>query len=194
MEYIDLMGSCKPYLLVGVKNNLGAETRVSYASSTKFYVQDRAAGTPWVTKLAFPVYVVERAEVFDFIGRNQLVTTYRYRHGYFDGIEREFRGFAFVEQRDAQSFGDSPALFTDATDSEVDALNLPPVVTRTWFHTGAWPNEQTIIRHMAHEYFSARTQGPLLPDTILPIDIYLVSGVRVADSLTPEEQREAIRS
>ena len=103
MKYIDMTGGQKAHLLTVVKNNLGAETRIRYASSTKFYVQDRDAGTPWVTRLAFPVYVVERLEVFDFIGRTRLVTTYNYRHGYFDGSEREFRGFGYVEQTGRQN-------------------------------------------------------------------------------------------
>ena len=49
---------------------------------------------PWVTKLPFPVHVVERIETDDQFSRHRLVSTYRYRHGYFDGVEREFRGFA----------------------------------------------------------------------------------------------------
>ncbi len=207
MQYVDLMGNVKPHLLIGSKNNLGAETRVRYASSTKFYIQDREAGTPWVSKLAFPVYVTERVEVFDYVGRTRLVTTYRYRHGYFDGVEREFRGFGYVEQTDAESFGDSGSLFTEDTDTEADALHVPPVVTKTWFHTGAWPDEETIIHHMARDYFGAPSGidpqfeqkwkaflATLLPDTILPTDIFQADGTRVSYALTGEEQREAIRA
>jgi hypothetical protein len=51
MRYIDLMGGQKPHLLVGVTNNLGAETVIQYAPSTKFYVADKLASTPWVTRL-----------------------------------------------------------------------------------------------------------------------------------------------
>ena len=59
------MGGQKPHLLVGVSNNLGAETRVTYAPSTKFYLADKIAGQPWITRLPFPVQVVERVETFD---------------------------------------------------------------------------------------------------------------------------------
>lgn len=199
MEYIDLMGSEKPHLLISVKNNLGVETRVRYASSTKFYVQDRDAGTPWITKLPFPVYVVERAESFDYIGRTRLVTTYRYRHGCFDGVEREFRGFGYVEQGDAETFGDSASIFTEDTDNEADALHIPPSVTKTWFHTGAWPNESSIIHHMAHEYFSSADDGTLLPDTILPTDVFIPDpahpeGTRIPYFFSGEERREAVRA
>ena len=96
MRYIDLMGGQKPHLLIKTVNNLGAETVVQYAPSTKFYLQDKLAGQPWITKLPFPVHVVERVETYDRISRNRFVTRSAYHHGYFDGVEREFRGFGMV--------------------------------------------------------------------------------------------------
>src|SRR4029453_11091170 len=85
-------------------NNLGAETVVQYAPSTKFYLQDKRDGTPWITRLPFPVHVVERVETYDRISRNRFVSRYQYHHGYFDGVEREFRGFGMVEQLDTEEF------------------------------------------------------------------------------------------
>jgi hypothetical protein len=41
MRYIDLMGGQKPHLMTSVVNNLGAETKLQYAASTQFYLQDR---------------------------------------------------------------------------------------------------------------------------------------------------------
>src|SRR5262249_2361351 len=35
LRYIDLMGGTKPHLLIRVTNNLGAETKIQYAPSTK---------------------------------------------------------------------------------------------------------------------------------------------------------------
>ena len=46
--YVDLMGGVKPHLLVNARNNLGAETRMTYAPSTQFYLADERAGHPWV--------------------------------------------------------------------------------------------------------------------------------------------------
>src|SRR5262249_8417393 len=65
LQYLDLMGNQKPHLLVGVENNLGARTRIEYASSTRFYLKDQLAGRPWITRLPFSVHVVERTETFD---------------------------------------------------------------------------------------------------------------------------------
>jgi hypothetical protein len=102
MRYVDLMGGQKPHLLIKTVNNLGAETIVQYAPSTKFYLQDKRDGKPWITRLPFPVHVVERVETHDHISRNRFVTRYAYHHGYFDGEEREFRGFGMVEQWDTE--------------------------------------------------------------------------------------------
>ena len=139
MRYVDLMGGQKPHLLVKTVNNLGAETRVQYAPSTKFYLQDKRDGKPWITRLPFPVHVVERVETYDHISRNRFVTRYAYHHGYFDGEEREFRGFGMVEQWDTEEFA---ALTGDGTlpaATNVDAAShVPPVLTKTWFHTGVY--------------------------------------------------------
>ena len=53
------------------------------------------AGT-FLTRLPFPVHVVERVETDDYVSRNRFVTRYAYHHGHFDGEEREFRGFGMV--------------------------------------------------------------------------------------------------
>ena len=72
LRYVDLMGGQKPHLLVTTRNNLGAETEVEYAPSTKFYLRT-SAGTPWITRLPFPVHVVERVTVDDRWRGNQLL-------------------------------------------------------------------------------------------------------------------------
>lgn len=196
MRYLDLMGGRKPHLLVRVANNLGAETHVQYTASTVFYQRDREAGKPWITRLPFPVHVVERVEVLDRLSRNRFVTRYAYHHGYFDGEEREFRGFGMVEQRDTEEFsvfsGGALAANSDA------ASHLPPVLTRSWFHTGAFLENEAVSNYFAGlldgrdrgEYYrepalrdnDEQARKRLLPDTVLPA------------SLGIEEAREACRT
>ena len=99
---------------------------------------DADAGRPWVTRLPFPVQVVERIETIDWIGRSRLVTRYAYHHGYFDAYEREFRGFGMVEQWDTEEFR-ADTVFDDGDFVNWDQQSWsPPVLTRTWFHTGAF--------------------------------------------------------
>ena len=201
MRYVDLMGGQKPHLLVKTVNNLGAETRVHYAPSTKFYLQDRLDGKPWITRLPFPVHVVERVENFDHISRNRFVTRYAYHHGYFDGEEREFRGFGMVEQWDTEqlaALSNSDAFpVGDNTDA---SSHVPPVHTKTWFHTGIYLGRDRVSNFFAGlldtrdvgEYYPRSRSGDaaadtaakalLLDDTVLPAE------------LTLDEEREACRA
>lgn len=59
---------------------------------------------PWKTTLPMPVLVVGKVEVHDLISKGKLVTEYAYHHGYWDGVEREFRGFGRVDQKDTETF------------------------------------------------------------------------------------------
>ena len=105
--FLDFTGGIKPYLLNEMDNHLGAITRVAYASSTQFYLEDeQRPETRWKTSLPFPVQVVARVEVIDAVSGGKLTSEYRYHHGYWDGAEREFRGFGRVDQRDTEVFED----------------------------------------------------------------------------------------
>jgi RHS repeat-associated protein len=208
MRYIDLMGGQKPHLLVRVANNLGAETHVRYAPSTKFYIADELAGTPWLTRIPFQVHVVERVETYDYISRNRFVTRYAYHHGYYDGLEREFRGFGRVDQWDTEEFAalSASSNFPQATNEDT-ASNVPPVLTKTWFHTGAFFSEVGISRHMQREYYrerdpsraiagltDAQVEAMVLEDTVLPTTILLRDRSRIPYELSTEELREACRA
>jgi RHS repeat-associated protein len=191
LRYLDLMGGRKPHLLNRVRNNLGAETHIRYAPSTAFYAADAAAGHPWVTPLPFVVHVVDRVETVDGVGRNRLVSRYSYHHGYFDGPEREFRGFGRVDQTDTESIG-ALAEASGAEASNVDtASHLPPVLTRTWFHTGAFLAGQRISRQFEHEY---HRDGLRLPDTVLPGTVRRAGRPPLPWALSDGEARQACRA
>jgi RHS repeat-associated protein len=201
MRYLDLMGGQKPHLMLRSTNNLGAETQVQYASSTKFYLADKLSGKPWITRLPFPVHVVERVETHDHISRNRFVTRYAYHHGYFDGVEREFRGFGMVEQWDTEEFAalaaDPLALIGGEGATNIDATShVPPVHTKTWFHTGTYVGRDHVSDFYAGllngqdrgEYYrepglsDEEARALLLEDTILP------------DGLSTDQEREACRA
>ena len=208
MRYIALMEE-KPYLLVRVKNNLGAQTVVQYAPSTKFYLQDKLDGEPWLTRLPFPVHVVERVETYDLISRNRFVTRYAYHHGYFDGNEREFRGFGMVEQWDTEEIGALKAggMLPDDASNIDESSYVPPAYTKTWFHTGAYIEGERISRHFEDEYYregdesqgvsgrsTQQLEAMLLPDTELPATLKWKDGSSIPWELTAEEIREACRA
>ncbi|MFB7125421.1 SpvB/TcaC N-terminal domain-containing protein [Kitasatospora sp. NPDC056273] len=181
VEYLDLsrgtdtglpdgdprLAGWKPHLLCEARNNFGARTRVEYAPSTRYYLADRASADPadhWVTSLPFPVPVVALHRITDAVSAADHTCGYSYRHGYFDGVEREFRGFGMVETRDAETFA--------APGGELD---VPPVRTRRWFHTGAYSDVLT-----------GRWNGDTAADPLPPVTFDGVTG--------GEEYRQALRA
>lgn len=183
MRYIDIMGGQKPYLLNYTTNNMGAETHMEYAASTKFYLKDKEDGKPWITKLPFPVHVLERMETKDEISGNAFVARYAYHHGYFDGEEREFRGFGMVEQWDTEDFAGlyQEKEFSPPGNNWSETTDIPPVYTKSWFHTGAYRIHDKISQNYKNEYYQGDPDAVFLEDTLLP------------EGLTIQEEREACR-
>jgi RHS repeat-associated protein len=128
------LGSAKPYLLDRIDNHRGAVTRLRYRPSTHHYLADEELPqTRWRTPMPFPVQVVDGVEVMDQISGSKATTEYHYHHGYWDGAEREFRGFGRVDQLDTESFeGETMAGLPAA----------PPTLTKSWFHLGPVGDEQ----------------------------------------------------
>ncbi|MBS1942088.1 MAG: hypothetical protein JST38_14555, partial [Bacteroidetes bacterium] len=180
VAYLDLTGGTKPYVMVGMRNNLGARTRVQYGSSVAHYLRDTygphpqplsqgEGGNPasgfvgyagkWKTTLPFPVQVVDRVEVIDAISKGKLTTRYFYHHGYWDGGEREFRGFGRVDQFDTETFdrynSDDLILDADLTGVTVEHY-APPVLAKNWFHLGPVGAEKGDWKEVdfANEYWS----------------------------------------
>ncbi len=140
-KFLDLTGGVKPYVLSQMDNHLGAVTKVAYAPSTRFYLADRERPeTHWRAPLPFPVQVVARVEAIDLISHSKLTTEYRYHQGYWDGIEREFRGFGYVEQLDTEIFIDYQATGLHGDTQPFSSVETkyfsPPTLTKTWFHQG----------------------------------------------------------
>jgi RHS repeat-associated protein len=184
LRYIDLTRGQKPFLLRTVKNSFGTEKTITYAPSTKFYVQDLEEEKPWLTRLPFPVHVVEQIETTDAVSATSYTSSYSYHHGYYDGIEREFRGFACVEATDADLVPSASGIggFSSTPGIRGEEFDLPPVLTRTWFHTGAFFGWGDIAAHLQLDYWSLDPAAPQLAPTVMPT------------GLSPEGLREAARA
>jgi RHS repeat-associated protein len=124
-RYLDLAVDGRARQLRAVVNNLGARTEITYDSSARLALAARRAGSPWRTTPPNPVSVVSRVEVTDLVAETRTVTRYRYRDGYHDPTEREFRGFGQVETLDAETLT-----------SGGNTLDLPATRTVEWYLTG----------------------------------------------------------
>ena len=103
--------------LTRIENGIGRVLRMEYAPSTRFALDDAAAGHAWTNPMPFAVTVVARVLTDDSLGHTY-ETQFRYHEGYYDAAEKQFRGFASAEQ------------------IETGDLEAPTLITRSEFDTG----------------------------------------------------------
>ncbi|TVT79434.1 SpvB/TcaC N-terminal domain-containing protein [Pseudomonas sp. H3(2019)] len=121
----------KPYLVSGTCNNMGASSSVSYRSSAQEWLDEKqeqhnAGVENPISQLPFAMHLVSQQTQLDEITGNRLTQGFKYRGGYYDRFEREFRGFRLLMQND-----------TEATPAERAAAGFTaPILSKTWFHTG----------------------------------------------------------
>lgn len=199
LKYIDLMNSRKPHIMVKYVNNLGKEVSLEYTPSTKFYIEDKQAGKPWVTKLHFPVHCVSKTTTEDKISGYKFVSEYKYHHGYYDHPEKEFRGFGMMEQIDAETF--EHWVKSGATNITDAKLHQEPVVSKTWHHTGAFLQKDKILNQFAKDYWYEEMQRQGFPAThhevALPAARLITApGIdpTIIDHLSAQEWQEALRA
>ena len=147
----------KPYLLTGINNNMGAATRLQYRSSVQFWLDAKQQAAQnaqtLASRLPFPIQTLSEVKTTDEISGNVLVQKYRYYHGLYDGLEREFRGFGLVEAEDTD-------LGAQGTDTA--GAHTPPILTRSWYHTGLLGMESALPGQPWNGDTSAYTLGSTL--------------------------------
>ena len=145
----------RPYLLTGCNNNMGYSATLHYCSSAQSWLDEKrqllmARKRP-VCRLPFPQMVLDWLRQDDEITGNYLMQYHKYFEGYYDGIEREFRGFGQVCQIDSEL---QPG-------KAEEGQTAPSRVTR-WFHTGR--NIDIVLRNVCE-----------LDDKITPLGRTLVT-------------------
>ncbi len=120
--------------LTTIDNGYGRITEIQYRSSTEYYLDSVSVNHPWEQTLPIPVSVVSKTitsinldlDGYPDEGPNgdQYITDFVYRNGYYDPIEKQFRGFSFVKK-------------IDRGDERFGGNLAPTLITRHGFHTGA---------------------------------------------------------
>ena len=125
----DFVAGHKPYLLCATDNNMGTSGEVVYRSSAQEWLDEKAQlpdPSQANAEMPFPIHVVSEQHQLDQITGNHLAQFFSYRHAYYDGAEREFRGFGLLLQTDTE---------TSSASAEGQGFTAP-VLSKTWFHTG----------------------------------------------------------
>jgi RHS repeat-associated protein len=155
LHYLDLRKDATPGLLTRIDNGMGMVMEMAYQASTDFLLQDKNRGEPWTTPLPNPVPVVVEAvtrDSFHLVGlaEQQVRTTFTYHNGYFDGHEREFRGFARVTET---AHGDN---------------NHPTAVSEYGIHVGRnleTGEDEEVLKGKTHSQWTRDTAGTLYAST-----------------------------
>ena len=148
----------KPHLLRRIRGGYGSSSHIRYKPSTSYFLEDRAEGIEWLTRLRSPIHLVRSIRHYDEVASTSRETSYRYRHGFYCEREREFRGFAHVRQLDTEELDPSGV-------GGAPPGPRPPVEKVSWFHTGAWRERGQFEEGLRSEYFSLDGAAQLLPDT-----------------------------
>lgn len=127
--------SAKPYLLNGVNNNLGASHSLCYRSSAQSWLDEKAERPQAVPALPFAMQLLVQTITLDEITGNQLSQTCRYYQGVYDGQEREFRGFGYVETEDSND---------DALPVGDDTPLAATLLSKSWYHCGREADERSL--------------------------------------------------
>lgn len=118
-SYLELFPE-RPNLLSQITNNLGKVTKVTYDSSVRERLRSERDGTPWSYKLPHPATLVVQQEVYDGLNNVSDVLTYNYQSGYYDGQEKQFRGYEVTvtttEANEFQSSGFDRSTFNVGID------------------------------------------------------------------------------
>jgi RHS repeat-associated protein len=146
---LDFTGGNPPHLMIALDNGMGGTTSFRYAASTRFMLEDRAAGKPWPEPLPFPVQVLVETTTDNPFSANLLRTRMAYHDGYYDREQRKFRGFGYTETW---------------VDEIADGLPATPATyTRAWYQTGAYKDQDAFYARYRSEFYSGDPEELILP-------------------------------
>ncbi|HWA72744.1 MAG TPA: toxin TcdB middle/N-terminal domain-containing protein [Polyangiaceae bacterium] len=98
VSYLELF-RVRPNLLRRITTGAGKVIEAEYGSSIRHMVQAAANRDPWLHPLPNPTGTVDSLTTYDTLTRVRQTRHFEYRDGYYDGTEKQFRGFEAVTVR-----------------------------------------------------------------------------------------------
>ena len=94
--YLELF-PVRPNLISRIENGLGKVSAVTYGTSAEHMARDGGPGA-WPHALPHSMQVVDMFDTWNELALVHDTTEYSYHDGFYDGAEKQFRGFSRVEQ------------------------------------------------------------------------------------------------
>ncbi|MBM4781269.1 MAG: hypothetical protein GQE15_26590 [Archangiaceae bacterium] len=121
-QYLELF-PVRPNLISRIENGLGSVQLISYGTSIAEQARDVAANRPWRTRVPNASILVTKLDSFvtltgtDSGGLHERLV-FRYHDGFYDGFEKQFRGYETVERELLGAMNDvqEPGVVTELFD------------------------------------------------------------------------------
>ena len=193
VTYLELFPT-RPNLISKIDNGIGFVQKITYGTAAEHLARAKSAGDAWQISLPNATAIVDKVDIFvtltggdDGSGLHEIME-YTYRDGFYDGLEKQFRGFANVSTR---LVGDANQE-EGRTDIEFNVGQTDPwyngLIERQVQLSGA-----DVLDEMVNSYDDCQVAGA--PTLTPPIDPRVREQVRhicqVATETTIKERREA---
>jgi RHS repeat-associated protein len=162
LRYLDLHPGNRPNVMTRMANGMGRSLEIEYRTTTDYMLAAVGTTNAWTQVPPFPIPVASA-----FTERDGLGNTYRtemiYRNGYYDALEREFRGFETALRTDVGNLNQgAPSLLTEYrfdTGAVVESLKGKPLRVERRDPAGmvfdristGWTNRPLPLTLAAHE-------------------------------------------
>lgn len=153
----------RPNLLSRIENGIGWVRELTYGTSISERARDEGTADEWVNRLPYPINVVTSLDTWvtltggeDGEGVHEL-REFAYHDGYYDGAERDFRGFQKVERMLEESIGQEPGRQVLLYDVGVDDVYRNGLLVRQTSYGG--PDAATLLQESRSEFDDCLVTG-----------------------------------
>jgi len=95
VTYLEIFPT-RPNLIWRITNGAGRVIELSYGSAALQMAAASLAGKPWSYRLPTPSTLLESIAIYDTLSKVRQTRHFEYRDGYYDGAEKQFRGYERV--------------------------------------------------------------------------------------------------
>ncbi len=102
VTYLELFPR-RPNLMTRIENGIGSVQKIAYTTAAEEASTAADASDPWTDTLSVPMQMVKTVDRYVTLTGNDNgtglheVTTFSYRDGFYDGVEKQYRGFEVAE-------------------------------------------------------------------------------------------------
>lgn len=139
----------RPNLLSKVDNGIGFIQQLTYSTAAEQAALADAAGKPWARKLQLSMPIIVQSDSFvtltgapDGNGLHD-ITQYNYQDGFYDGVEKQFRGFETVSMTMPQAQSQQEGTTTNVYDLGAEDVYYNGLLLGSQVYTGGQPVQKT---------------------------------------------------